>query len=79
MAALLSQKRFIYEVGAKPTSVNSLFNQRSSHNPLAIPRNYASALERAATFCFLLLHVTRFPPTNVKYPEVDFLSEIFPA
>nr|GFB87699.1 putative reverse transcriptase, RNA-dependent DNA polymerase [Tanacetum cinerariifolium] len=29
-------------------------------------RNSASALERATTFCLLLLHVTRFPPTNVK-------------
>jgi hypothetical protein len=39
----------------------------------------ASALDLATTFCFLLCHVTKFPPTNVKYPEVDFRSVIDPA
>nr|GEZ24855.1 ARID DNA-binding domain-containing protein [Tanacetum cinerariifolium] len=44
----------------------SLRTHKTSVIPLAIPRNSASALERATTFCLLLLHVTRFPPTNVK-------------
>lgn len=54
-----------------------------SHNALqilsVIPLYSASALERATTFYFLLLHVTRFPHTNVKYPEVDHLSSFAPA
>jgi hypothetical protein len=79
IAALLSQKRSISQLGAKPISVNNCLSQRSSQKPLAIPQNSASALDKATTFCFLLLHVTKFPPTNIKYPDVDFLSEIFPA
>ena len=79
MAALLSQNKFISELGATPISSSSFFNQSSSHIPLTIPRNSASALDNATTFCFLLLHVTRLPPTKVKYPEVDFLSVMFPA
>jgi hypothetical protein len=46
--------------------VSNLLSQRSSQRPLAIPRNSASALGKATTFCFLLLHVTRLPPTNVN-------------
>ena len=30
----------------------------------------------ATTFCFLLLHVTKFPPTKVQYPDVDLRSFI---
>jgi len=66
MAALLSQNKFISELGAIPISVSNLLSQRSSQRPLAIPRNSASALGKATTFCFLLLHVTRLPPTNVN-------------
>ena len=66
MDALLSQSKFISELGAKAISVSSLLSQSSLHTPLAIPRNSASALDRATTFCFLLLHVMRFPPTKVK-------------
>ena len=66
MVALLSQSKFISQLGGKPISVNNLLSQSNSHNPLAIPRNFDFALDSATTFCFLLLHVTRFPPTNVK-------------
>ncbi|PRQ38174.1 hypothetical protein RchiOBHm_Chr4g0410851 [Rosa chinensis] len=39
----------------------------------------ASALDLATTFCFLLRQVTRFPPTKVKYPDVERLSVLSPA
>ncbi|RDX64693.1 hypothetical protein CR513_56725, partial [Mucuna pruriens] len=47
-----------------------IFIHNSSHIPCAMARNSASALDRATTFCFLLLQVTRFPPRNIQYPEV---------
>jgi len=49
------------------------FNHTISHAVWAIALYSASALERD-TSCFLLLQVTRFPPTKVKYPVIDFLS-----
>ena len=52
------------------------FNHSASQIPKAIPPYSASALDLATTFCFLLLHITKFPPTKVKYPEVDHLSSI---
>jgi hypothetical protein len=79
IAVLLLQNRFILQLAAKSISVNNLLSHRSSQRPLAILQNSASALDNATIFCFLLFHVTRFPPTKVKYPEVDFLSEIFPT
>ncbi|MFS7906388.1 hypothetical protein Hanom_Chr01g00058631 [Helianthus anomalus] len=66
-------------VGGKPTSVRSFRIHNISVRPRAIPRNSASALDRATTFCFLLLQVTRFPPTRVKYPDVDLRSPLSPA
>ncbi|KAM0017917.1 hypothetical protein Hdeb2414_s0027g00693371 [Helianthus debilis subsp. tardiflorus] len=66
-------------VGGKPTSVRSFRIHSISVRPRAIPRNSASALDRATTFCFLLLQVTRFPPTKVKYPDVDLRSPLSPA
>ena len=66
MAVLLSQNKFIVELGAKPTSISNRQNQRSSQSPFAMPRNSASALDNATIFCLLLLHVTKLPPTNVK-------------
>lgn len=38
-----------------------------------------SALFLAKTDCFLLCQVTKFPQTEVQYPDVDFLSVIDPA
>ncbi|XP_024989207.1 uncharacterized protein LOC112523761 [Cynara cardunculus var. scolymus] len=60
-------------------SLRSLRTHSISVIPLAIPRNSAYALERATTSCFLLLHVTRFPPTKVKYPAVDLRLPLSPA
>lgn len=45
----------------------------------ALARNSAFALEQAITDCFLLHLVTRLPPTNVQYSDVDLLSVIEPA
>jgi len=44
-----------------------------------MPLNSASALDLATTDCFLLFQVTIFPPTKVKYLEVDLLSSFEPA
>ncbi|KAJ0575723.1 hypothetical protein HanIR_Chr05g0216071 [Helianthus annuus] len=65
--------------GGNPISVRSFRIHKTSANPLAIPLNSASALDRATTFCFLLLQVTRFPPTRVKYPDVDLRFPLSPA
>nr|GEU79510.1 AP2-like ethylene-responsive transcription factor [Tanacetum cinerariifolium] len=37
------------------------------------------SLDNDTTFCFLLLHVTRLPPTKEKYPDVDRLFPLSPA
>ncbi|MFS7910744.1 hypothetical protein Hanom_Chr02g00109791 [Helianthus anomalus] len=79
MAALLSHRIWLGLLGGKPISVRSFLTHKISVRPRAIPLNSASALERATTFCFLLLQVTRFPPTKVKYPEVDLRSLLSPA
>ena len=50
MAALLSQNRPILELGAKPISISELLSQMSSHMPLTIPLNLASALDNATIF-----------------------------
>ena len=79
IAALLSQYILISVSIGYPSSSNNLFIHSTSHNSLVIPLNSASALDRATTFCFLLFQVTKFPPTKVKYPEVDFLSDSQPS
>ena len=61
-------------IGLKPKYDSTFLTHKSSHTPSAMPLNYASALDFTTTGCFLLLQVTRFPPTKVKYPEVDLLS-----
>jgi hypothetical protein len=48
-------------------------------NSLAVDvmaRYFASALDRATTFYFLLFHVTKFSPTNVQKSVIDFLSKL---
>ncbi|XP_057768367.1 uncharacterized protein LOC131006172 [Salvia miltiorrhiza] len=65
IAALLSQKSRLPLLGGKPISVSNLRSHRISVIPLFTPLNSASALDRATTFCFLLLHVTKFPPTKI--------------
>jgi hypothetical protein len=79
IAALLSQYILISVSIRYPNSLSSPFIHSISHNHLVIPLNSASALDRPTIFCFLLFHVTKFPPTKVKYPKVDFLSVRFPA
>ncbi|XP_042003713.1 dirigent protein 21-like [Salvia splendens] len=49
----------------RSSSVINFFSHRISVRPLLIPRNSASALDRATTFCFLLLqHAPVFPLGN---------------
>ena len=59
ITALLLQKSFIkgFKLNFSPSRI--FFNHEISPTPLAIALNYASAVLRATTFCFLLLHVTR--------------------
>ena len=78
-AALLSQYNFIGDVVEILSSCSKFLIHNSSHTPLAMPLYSASALDLATTPCFLLRHVTKFPPTNVKYPAVERLSLIEPA
>ncbi|RDX69364.1 hypothetical protein CR513_51530, partial [Mucuna pruriens] len=51
-----------------------IFIHNLSHIPCVVARNSASTIDRATIFCFLLLQVTRFPPKNIQYLEVDLLS-----
>jgi len=78
-AALLSQYNFIGNVGEILSSCNKFLIHNRSHTPLAILLYSASALDLATTPYFLLRHITRFPPTNVKYSIVERLSSIEPA
>ncbi|BAU03652.1 hypothetical protein VIGAN_UM150900, partial [Vigna angularis var. angularis] len=73
------QYKLIVSFCVKPKSDNTFLIHKSSHTPSVMPLNSASALDLATTGCFLLLQVTRFPPTKVKYPEVDLLSSFEPA
>ena len=65
-AAWLSQYKFIGSFTLSPRSLRILLIHNSSHTPCTMPRNSASALDLATTFCFLLLHVTKLPHTYVK-------------
>lgn len=77
--ALLSQNKLIGLEHSIPRSCSTPLIYNSSHKPCAIPRNSASTLDRATTFCFLLLQVMIFPSTNMIYPEVDFMVDLSPA
>nr|GFD35111.1 hypothetical protein [Tanacetum cinerariifolium] len=54
-----------------PISDTSFLIHNASASPLAIPLNSALVFDNDTTFCFLLLHVTRLPPTKEKYLDVD--------
>ena len=57
-----------------------IFSHMTLVIPLAIPQNSAFALDKATTFYFLLFHVTRFPPTKVKYLMMtSFHLVLFPS
>jgi hypothetical protein len=68
ITALSSQYNFISFFKFIPISANNFLNHSSSHISIVIPLNLVSALDKTITFYFLLLHVTKLPPTtNVKY------------
>lgn len=79
IADWLSHNSFIGVTLDSLSSSSKLFHQISSQVPCARALNSASALLLATKDCFLLLQVTRFPQTNVQYPEVDLLSSNEPA
>lgn len=64
---LLSRNNFMEPSYLMFKSSRTIFICNTSHIPWAIARNSPSALDRA-TFCFLLLHVTRFPPKKYVIP-----------
>lgn len=51
----------------------------SLHDVCAMALYSASMLDLATIVCFLLFQVIKFPPRNVQYPIVDYLSEGDPA
>ena len=70
MDAWLSQNNLQAFFGGKFNSHKSFLTHEISVVPLAIPLNSALALDRATTFYFLLLQVTRFPLTRVNYGKL---------
>ncbi|CAL5082640.1 unnamed protein product [Urochloa decumbens] len=76
---LLSQFSNIVSLLNTLSSDSKLFIQIISLRLNAIALYSASAVDRATTSCFLLLHDTRLPPTKTQYPEVDLLSSILLA
>ncbi|RDX69186.1 hypothetical protein CR513_51733, partial [Mucuna pruriens] len=73
IAELLSQNNFIGPSYFTLRSSRIIFIQNPSHIPCTMARNSAFALDRATTFCFLLLQVTRFSPRNIQYPEIEYI------
>eukprot|EP00257_Ricinus_communis_P026777 XP_025014191.1 receptor-like protein EIX2 [Ricinus communis] len=59
-----------------PISISTCLIQTSSLAVDAMARYSASALDLVITDCFLLFQVTKFPPTKVQNPEVNFLSQL---
>jgi len=43
-------------------------------NVIVIVMYYASALDLATTFCFLLFQDIKLPQTRTRYPKVEHLS-----
>ena len=70
-AALLSQYNFIAFVCSISNSCIRFLIHNNSQIALVIPLYSALTDDLATTSCFLLRQVTKFPPTNVKYPDVD--------
>ena len=50
-----------------------LFEELFSHETNAIALYYAFALDFTSTFCFLLFHDIKLPPTRTQYPKVERL------
>ena len=76
---VLSQYKLIVSFCLKSKSDSTFLIHKSSHTPSVRPLNSTSALDLATTGYFLLLQVTRFPRTKVKYLEVDLLSSFEPT
>lgn len=79
IVAWLSQNNSIGAFILKPKSCRRKRNHINSLVVEAMALYYASALEWAITFCFLLFQVTKFPPINVQYPVVNQQSVRLPA
>ena len=79
MVAWLSKYKDTCDKLVNPSSKIRPFNHISSQVVAAMALYSASALDRAITVYFLLFQVTRFPPTNVQKPVVDFRSRAFPT
>jgi len=75
---VLSPYKLIISFCSKFKSDSTFLINKSSQTPSVMPLNSGSALDLTTGY-FLLLQVTRFPPTEVKYPEVDVLSSFEPA
>ena len=71
MADLLSQQIVIGLIYGILSSSRRCFIHITSSIPFDMALNSASVLDFDITLCFLLLRVTRFPPSNVQYPLVD--------
>ena len=74
-AALLAQYNFIAFIYSTSNSCIRFLIHNNSQIALVIPLYSASANDLATTY-FILLQVTKFSPTNVKYPDVDYRSSI---
>ena len=62
-----------------PGSVRTCLSQIDSWPALYNAMYFASAVEQATHFCFLLLHNTAPPVSINSYPDVDLLSFVSPA
>jgi len=61
--------RHIITIQTHTKSDSTFLIHKSLHTPSVMLLTSALALDLATTGCFLLLQVTRFPPTKVKYIE----------
>lgn len=65
----------ICETYANLNSLSNCLNHTSSQVVVAIAWYFASALDFATTFFFLLFHEIKLSQTKTQYPEVDLLSK----
>lgn len=72
----LSQYKVIGPWELNPNSLRGLESKESHKSYFPMTQNSASTLDIAITSCLLLRYVTKVPPTNVQYHDVDLLSSI---
>jgi hypothetical protein len=65
IATLLSQYNLIGSLESNPSSFKSIFNHNVSFSLGAMALNSTFALDLVTTYCFLLCHIIKLPPTNV--------------